>query len=293
MCRELTKSRGRSRPRAVHFRADLDYRDLRPLPPREDWHVAERRRSKVRDAFATSFRYLTVTEGGSFRQTRAWKVSAAIRWAAAVLVVVLAAIAAGHDVCHVTTTTRTGLGVFSGLPRTETAQVCSAPGFPDLLGYFAIVAVLLLPDAKSIGIGGLQFERLTTEIERQRTDIASLRNTISVSNRVSVQLEQLGSTLNELRSGFRRQKEVLDALRNFLPRDKETIGQLSRIDEVARLVDSPETDLAQVIVQIARVGETMTGLTAEAKLIAAGITGDTPQDAVSADALAGPGRGDP
>jgi hypothetical protein len=86
-------------------------------------------------------------------------------------------LASRHDVCHTTTAIRSSSSVL--FPRTETTTVCASPGFSDLTGYFLVIAVLLLPDAKSIGIGGFKFERLTRDIERQTAEIAKLSQQVT------------------------------------------------------------------------------------------------------------------
>jgi hypothetical protein len=127
-----------------------------------------------------------------------------------------------------------GWGAFSFLPKTETAQVCSGPGLPDLVGYFAIVALLLLPDAKSISIGGLQFERLTSEVEKVAKDVSELRQTVTTNISIGA------SFLDEMRNQFRNQKYTLDQLRGFLPSEARTIERLATIDEVSRDLDSAQ-----------------------------------------------------
>jgi hypothetical protein len=42
------------------------------------------------------------------------------------------------------------------------------------------VALLLLPDAKSIEVAGLRYERLTNEISQQRRDVDTLRQEVSL-----------------------------------------------------------------------------------------------------------------
>jgi len=46
----------------------------------------------------------------------------------------------------------------------------------------AIVVLLLLPDAQSIGFGGIKFERLTNEVRRQADEIARLNVSVHLQS---------------------------------------------------------------------------------------------------------------
>jgi hypothetical protein len=219
-------------------------------------------------------RYMTVAEDESSGESRAWKVFRAMRWTAALIVVVLAALATRHDICSTTTTIRTGLGIFSGLPKTESAQVCSRPGLSDLVGYFVIVAVLLLPDTRSIAIGGLQFERLTSQVKDVAKDVSELRQTITIT---------IGASLvDEAKAQFKNQKATLDQLRVFLPDEARTIERLRRVDNFTQDLDD-----AQLIALI-RMMETIQDLIDEAKqatealLARQGAAGDTAEEVAGA-----------
>jgi hypothetical protein len=150
-----------------------------------------------------------------------------VRWAAALLVAFLALRVTQHDVCHLTTTSLSGLPAGSPLPRTETTSSCTGVGFPDLAGYLLVIAVLLLPDAVSIGIGGFRFERLTTKLDEVSREVGQLNQTFNIGR----------DALDELRAGFRKQKAELDEVRESLPGDEHTTLQLRRVDEIARRSD--------------------------------------------------------
>jgi hypothetical protein len=68
---------------------------------------------------------------------------------------------------------------------------CAASYMPVL----AVVALLLLPDAQSIGIAGLRFDRLTNEVARQRrtvdrllTEVSLINNSLIVGSQVNIAL---------------------------------------------------------------------------------------------------------
>jgi hypothetical protein len=177
-------------------------------------------------------RYMAAPGAGPSKESRAWRVFRAIRWTAALVVVVLVVRASQINVCSTTNATRTGLGIFSGLPKTASSRVCTPPGLSDLVGYFAIIAVLLLPDAKSIGIGGLQFERLTSQVASVGQDVRELRQTVTTTITIGASL------IDEMRTHFKTQKMSLDNLRGFLPSEARTAERLHTIDEFARGLDS-------------------------------------------------------
>lgn len=172
-----------------------------------------------------------------------WKTFRVARWVAALAVALLAVLAARHDVCHTTTTIRTGVSTPSFFPRTETTQACGGVGFPDLTGYLLAIAVLLLPDARSIGIGGFQFERLTSKVDQVSRDVGALSQTVS-------QTFNFGAdALDQLRVGLRKQKAALDKVRGSLPSDGRTSDQLKLVDDVARRSDdAPLTEVLGAIV---------------------------------------------
>jgi hypothetical protein len=73
-----------------------------------------------------------------------------------------------HPVCQVTTAA-------SG----AVTKTCGLPDVTDFIYVLAVVAILLLPEAKSIKIGSLQFERLTTEVREQKDEITRLSQHVS------------------------------------------------------------------------------------------------------------------
>ncbi len=170
------------------------------------------------------------TDAESPKTSTAWKVASVARWMAALVVAVLALLATRGDVCHLTTTNLGGLAATSQLPKTETVSACSGVGFSDA-GYFLVIAVLLLPDARSISIGGFRFERLTSKLEEVRKEVGALSQNLT-------QTFNFGAdALNELRAGLRSQKAELDEVRESLPDDARIANQLTLVDDVARRSD--------------------------------------------------------
>ena len=165
------------------------------------------------------------------RRSTAWKVTSVARWMAALVIAILALLATRHDACHLTTTNLAGLPATSPLPRTETTSTCTGVGFPDLTGYFLVIVVLFLPDAKSIGIGGFQFERLTSKVEEVSKEVGALSQNLN-------QTFNFGAdALNELRVWLRKQKTDLDEVRESLPDDERTNSQLVLVDDITRRSD--------------------------------------------------------
>jgi hypothetical protein len=72
-----------------------------------------------------------------------------------------------HPVCQVTV---------AGSAVTKT---CGLPDVTDFCYVLAVVAVLLLPDAKSIKIGGLEFVRLTNAVREQAAELDRLSQQVS------------------------------------------------------------------------------------------------------------------
>lgn len=160
-----------------------------------------------------------------------WAITSAARWGAALFVAILALLATRHDVCHLTTTSMTGLAATSPLPHTETTSTCGGVGFSDLTGYFLVILILLLPDAKSVGLGGFRFERLSSKLEEVSKEVGTLSQNLNQTFNFGV------DALNELRVGLRKQKADLDEVRDSLPPDERTTGQVALIDDVARRSD--------------------------------------------------------
>ena len=139
------------------------------------------------------------------------------RWTVALLIVVLAAgltiagLAKGmRPACQVTTVTNT-----AGSPGgTTTTKVCGMLDVTDYIYVLAIVGVLLLPDMKSLKIGGLEFERLTTEVAKQTSEIGQLRvevsNVASNTNSIRIQVGEVARlAFADWRTHFRKQIDVL------------------------------------------------------------------------------------
>ena len=169
------------------------------------------------------------------RKSTAWKVTIVARWIAALVVAILALLATRHEVCHLTTTNLAGLPATSPLPKTDTTSTCTGVGFPDLTGYFLVIAVLLLPDARSIGIGGFRFERLTSKVEEVSKEVGALSQNLNQTFNIGA------DALNELRAALRKQKADLDEVRGSLPDDEHTTNQLSLVDDVAKRSDDALT----------------------------------------------------
>lgn len=83
-----------------------------------------------------------------------------VRWALAALIVAgwlglfgYWLVSGDQPVCHVTTVS------LAGSP-TRTTRSCGLPDATSYLYVFGVVAMLLLPDARSIRVGAFQFDRL-------------------------------------------------------------------------------------------------------------------------------------
>src|SRR6266581_4763233 len=117
-------------------------------------------------------------------ESRWWTAFRWARWTLAFLVVAGALgitsywIASdSRPVCDVST--------ISGSPLNETTRTCRLPDVTDYIYVLAVVGVLVLPEAKRIKIGGLEFERLTNEVRRQADEIARLSQQVTVIARNS------------------------------------------------------------------------------------------------------------
>jgi len=156
----------------------------------------------------------------------------AIRWALA-LALVLGALAvfsywlfAGeHVACQVVTVT-------TGAVSKTTTQTCSLPDVTDFVYVLAAVAILLIPDAQRLRVGGFEFERLSGKIDEQTHEISQLRQTVSTTINVGSDL------INQVRNGFSDTKDILDRVRDFLPDTPEIAEQLEVIDDLAERIDS-------------------------------------------------------
>lgn len=152
----------------------------------------------------------------------------AVRWALA-LALVLAALAVfsywlfrnERLACQVVTVTTPGSPA-----KTTTTQTCGLPDITDFVYVLAAVALLLLPDAQRLKVGGFEFERLSAKLEEQTHEIRQLQQTVSTTVNVGSDL------IIQARNGFRQTKDILDRVRGFLPRTPEIQEQLTAVDEL-------------------------------------------------------------
>jgi hypothetical protein len=150
----------------------------------------------------------------------------AVRWSLA-LVLVLGALAVfsywlfgnQHVACQVVTVT-------SGPAAKTTTQTCGLPDVTDFVYVLAAVAILLIPDAQRLRVGGFEFERLSSRIEEQTHEIRQLQQTVSTTVNVGSDL------INQVRNGFRQTKDILDRVRAFLPQTPEAQEQLAAMDQL-------------------------------------------------------------
>jgi hypothetical protein len=98
----------------------------------------------------------------------------------------------------------------------------------------AVVGVLLVPDAKSLKVGGLAFERLTKKVDQQTQEISQLRATMSTTVNVGADF------IDHLRTAIRQQKDTLGDLRARLPTNPSTISKLKIMDDVAQQLDEAQ-----------------------------------------------------
>ena len=116
--------------------------------------------------------------------------------------------------------------------KTTTTQTCGLPDVTDFVYVLAAVALLLVPDAQKLRVGGFEFERLSSKIEEQTHEIDQLRQTVSTTINIGSDL------INQARNGFSQTKDVLDRVRGFLPKTPEVQEQLAAIDQLAQRIDS-------------------------------------------------------
>jgi hypothetical protein len=149
----------------------------------------------------------------------------AVRWALA-LALALAALAvfsywlfAQQDLaCQVVTVT-------NGATRSSTTtRTCGLPDVTDFVYVLAAIALLLLPDAQRLKIGGFEFERLAATVEEQTHEIRQLQQTVNTTVNVGSDL------INQVRNGFRQTKDILDRVRAFLPQTPDVQEQLAAVD---------------------------------------------------------------
>jgi hypothetical protein len=176
------------------------------------------------------------------------------RWLLALLIVVVAAILTVtglikglRPACQVTTVTHTG-----SPGGTTTTKVCGMLDVTDYIYFLAVVGVLLLPDIKSLKIGGLEFERLTTEVNKQTSEIGQLRlqisNVVQNTNAISVQVGDLRKlAFGDFRDYFLQKMEVLRRLRQLLPDEEQTAADLAKVDGIERRIDTRDLNPVEII----------------------------------------------
>jgi hypothetical protein len=175
------------------------------------------------------------------------------RWFVALLIVVLAAILTITGLikgtrpdCQVTTVTH------AGAPGgTTTTKACGMIDVTDYIYFLAVVGVLLLPDIKSLKIGGLEFERLTTEVNKQSSEIGQLRqqisNVVQNTNAISVQVGDLRKlAFGDFRDYFLTKMEVLKRLRQLLPPGEQTQTDLAKVDDIERRIDMRDLNPVEI-----------------------------------------------
>ena len=122
--------------------------------------------------------------------------------------------------------------------KATTTSTCGLPDVTDFIYVLAAVALLLLPDAQRLKIGGFEFERLASKVEEQTREINQLRQTVSTTINIGSDL------INQARNGFRETKDILDRVRGFLPRTPEIQDQLEAMDRLEGRIDAESwTDL--------------------------------------------------
>jgi hypothetical protein len=110
-----------------------------------------------------------------------------LRWGIALLIVIISAgymffclLTGAAPACQVATVTTDNHAV--------TTRTCGLPDVTNDVYLIAVVALLLLPDAKSIKVGGFEFQRLTGEIKEQADEINRLCQQVS---QISFQASQV------------------------------------------------------------------------------------------------------
>jgi hypothetical protein len=175
-----------------------------------------------------------------------------VRWTVAFLIAALVLgaytywlIAGIRPACQVVTAGPTAQRASGTSTQTTT---CGLPSTSDFVYVLAVVGLLLLPDAKSIGFGGFQFERLAKEVEQQTREIGQLRQQVSTTINIGADR----GLLDEIKSGVRDLKTKLDDARAELPDDAFTQQQLASFDDVARRVDAAS---ATELINAARIAQ--------------------------------------
>ncbi len=178
--------------------------------------------------------------GNTAGAARSWvEATRPARWALA-LALVLGSLgvfsywlAAGTDLaCQVVTVTGGAAG------KVTTTSTCGLPSISDFAYVLAVVAVLLLPDAQRLRVGGFEFERLSSKLDEQTDEIAQLRQQVSNINTINIGADLLnhdrddGNLIAQARDGFRERKDILDEVRDFLPGTPEVRERLAELDEL-------------------------------------------------------------
>jgi hypothetical protein len=165
---------------------------------------------------------------------------------------------------------------FTWLPRTQTTRACRPAGLPDLAAYFVIVAVLLIPDARSLSLGSLKFERLSSQVDQVAKDVGTLLSlAVSQSQSQSQKVVLHESLVEQAREGFISDKAFIDTARGLLPHDADTTSQLDHLDELARRL---ATATWQEVNYGVFVSQTLLGkvrAVSEAAVLSSGTSGDT------------------
>jgi hypothetical protein len=220
----------------------------------------------------------TRNTAGTADRASSWVESTrAVRWCLA-LALVLGALAVfsywlfgnQHVACQVVT-------VSNGPAAKTTTATCGLPDVTDFVYVLAAVAILLIPDAQRLRVGGFEFERLSSKIEEQTHEISQLRQTVSTTINIGSDL------INQARNGFSETKDILDRVRGFLPHTPEIHEQLAAIDQLANRIDSESwPDLFAGIMTMHALIETAAKASADA-LLRSSEAADTPEEEENAE----------
>lgn len=210
-------------------------------------------------------------ESGWVAATRAIRWALALALALAALGVFAYWLAAGADLsCQVVTTTTAR--------ATTTTRTCGLPDVSDFVYVLAAVVILLLPDVQRLRIGGLEFERLTNQVEQQTHEIRELRQTVSTTVNIGSDL------VNQTRTGFAETKDILDRVRGFLPDTPEVSQQLAAIDVLESRIDAESwPDLFAGIMTMHSLIE-LAKVESAKKFVDEIRAGETPQNVANAEA---------
>jgi len=190
-------------------------------------------------------------DAGKARHSPSWVQSTqAARWAVALLLVLGALgvfcywLSSGTELACQVVTVSNGAG---GTPtKSTTTSTCGLPDIADFAYVLTVVAVLLLPDAQRLRIGGFEFERLSGKLDDQAQQLGRLSQQIANSITVNVGADQnahdregLSPNLIDMaRDGFRERKDILDEVRGFLPESAELRDQLSALDHLEQRINA-------------------------------------------------------